>query len=1222
MRKHELFAARHGRLAPARTTSLVLLLATTALPALAQVPEQWCTDQHAAPGLYTTSFGVYGTNGGPSGCAVQYQTVASGTAWNQDYGGPDTYFSVPAGTGIQEFTVKVNYFSYWPAYAHPYWIVKVDGQTCASCTAELQPGSAYIVNTNDVYNEVTLKVRHTASYAWPDGVREFSLEPGFGSPPNVTPIIGQELRFKAVMIGTTFTEIQGYYNAPAMPLYILRDPPGDASYSSITNVSDVCSGTTSSMTTGNSQNGYFKARLGVAGTIPFVGLDYEIYGEVGVDLAASQSETSSNEYQTCLSTSATYNTPMTGAPDDVFIGSAVRYAYGQAIITTRPACGTVVLTNEFASAPVGTLMSYNYTESTIREDVIPDLIADIAGMAPGAERDRAETQLSVWYQTLAMNDAIKADAPFDVLRNFDGGGNGQTYSLTSSTTDSYSIEYDSQLESGLTFEFGVNLGGSGITAGGGAHFQQGYGRGETGSNVATNSVEYHLEDDDASDQFSVRVFRDEVFGTYVFALDSAQSRTSCSYEGGYQLDQPQLWIGSMGSSHAMLNEVTIGGNAIFPIYVCNNSNFERTYLLTSDANSNPLGGIISGYNGITSGSTVTLTVPANDCAPVGNIYLSQPDNSVVDFEGLLLTLSSACGDGVTSSASISAHFGAGNFGSYCQPSSVSGPALGDYVDGVVLSSLANTGSGNVAGASYTDYSGQSPASISRNAHLAIAITAGTATGDHFAAWIDYDRDGEFAASEKLGEFVNSAAGETQNIAFIVPLAPTGATILRVRGVHVGNGEPSPVDPCYSYVAGETEDYAVIINANDPADCNGVPNGTAYPGTACSDGNADTGNDTWTANCQCTGQLIDCAGVPGGFSIPGTLCDDNNPATGFDTYDANCLCIGVAYDCEGVVGGTATPGSPCNDANADTGNDVFDANCQCAGQLYDCLGVAGGATVPGSGCDDANAATTGDVYNAFCQCAGTLANDCEGVLGGPAQPGTACDDGDLSTGNDVYSTGCICAGLPFDCAGVAGGSASQGTPCDDGNPLSIDDVYDANCACIGTLEEDCAGVPGGTAQPGTACDDANAETGNDVYNAFCECAGQLIDCLGEAGGTALPGAPCDDGIAATENDAYTVGCVCEGVVGAGIAPAAAASTVWFTVQPNPNNGFFQLRPLGTDATPVRISVRNGLGQDVLAPFSANGQRIIDMDLNNVAPGAYYLVMVRAGEQHFEKVMIQR
>jgi subtilisin-like proprotein convertase family protein len=36
------------------------------------------------------------------------------------------------------------------------------------------------------------------------------------------------------------------------------------------------------------------------------------------------------------------------------------------------------------------------------------------------------------------------------------------------------------------------------------------------------------------------------------------------------------------------------------------------------------------------------------------------------------------------------------------------------------------------------------------------------------------------------------------------------------------------------------------------DCNGTPNGTALPGTACNDGNASTINDTFNASCQCVG----------------------------------------------------------------------------------------------------------------------------------------------------------------------------------------------------------------------------------------------------------------------------------------------------------------------------------------------------------------------------------
>jgi hypothetical protein len=50
------------------------------------------------------------------------------------------------------------------------------------------------------------------------------------------------------------------------------------------------------------------------------------------------------------------------------------------------------------------------------------------------------------------------------------------------------------------------------------------------------------------------------------------------------------------------------------------------------------------------------------------------------------------------------------------------------------------------------------------------------------------------------------------------------------------------------------------------DCLGAPNGTALPGTPCDDSDPGTGNDTWGADCSCTGSLIDCFGVPGGGAI--------------------------------------------------------------------------------------------------------------------------------------------------------------------------------------------------------------------------------------------------------------------------------------------------------------------------------------------------------------------
>lgn len=75
------------------------------------------------------------------------------------------------------------------------------------------------------------------------------------------------------------------------------------------------------------------------------------------------------------------------------------------------------------------------------------------------------------------------------------------------------------------------------------------------------------------------------------------------------------------------------------------------------------------------------------------------------------------------------------------------------------------------------------------------------------------------------------------------------------------------------------------------DCLGVPGGAAVPGTACDDANILTANDTWSADCLCTGQPVDCQGVPNGTALPGTACDDNDPNTGNDTWLSDCTCQG-------------------------------------------------------------------------------------------------------------------------------------------------------------------------------------------------------------------------------------------------------------------------------------------------------------------------------------------
>lgn len=149
---------------------------------------------------------------------------------------------------------------------------------------------------------------------------------------------------------------------------------------------------------------------------------------------------------------------------------------------------------------------------------------------------------------------------------------------------------------------------------------------------------------------------------------------------------------------------------------------------------------------------------------------------------------------------------------YCIPTSSSGTNDGDYIDGVVLGSINNTGSGSQGGPSYNNFTAMSTV-LEAGGTYSLSITGGSYSPDHYAAWIDYDGDGAFSPGEKLGEFTSSAGGQTQGINFTVPgSVDPGSTVMRVRGVYHLGGEPSPTDPCYNYAYGETEDYTVIISS--------------------------------------------------------------------------------------------------------------------------------------------------------------------------------------------------------------------------------------------------------------------------------------------------------------------------------------------------------------------------------------------------------------------------
>ncbi|HRO99124.1 MAG TPA: GEVED domain-containing protein, partial [Flavobacteriales bacterium] len=1006
-----------------RNIGLALLLGAVTQLSMAQPFQQGTIVPNTSDNIVVTSFKIM-EDPTPTCTGTKAVRVVSPSVTNAPSIPIEQNFSLQAGNGPQSFEVRVTMLYSNPQLPVNVPSVFIDDQFCSSCTV-FQPVIP-VIGTNPA--EYKYVITHQSGTAFStNGERKFTLRfTRMGSP---APVL--DIRFGAIMVGKSYTEVLGYYDTPSLPLYILRDPPGDASFSKLTSGSTTCFGQSHSVSTSLDENYWAKAKVGVAGEAGlFVTSEFELYFEAGTSVTATQSQTSEFEYKTCLSASSTWSTANSGTPDDVFIGSSIRYAYGMLTNVERTTCGTVTKSANFASTPVQRLSSYNLNESYIIGTTIPQLQQQIASLTPGSTPyNKAVQQLSVWQQAIALNAAIKANAPLKEVRSFNGGNTVFEYSETQTTSESRSIQYTAILEQGLSAEFGVGVGGSGVSAGGSIKMKNEYGNGETGSNESTNTMAYTLEDGDVLDNFVVEVRTDEVFGSNVFVLDSAASRTSCKYEGGFRLDQPQLWVGGTGNTTMTVTQAAIGSVVEYPLSICNGSDISRQYWLIVDNGTNTQGGgaIIQTLGGLQpgAGNGIMVTVPGGQCITT-TLTLQQPNPSIVDFNNINLYLYAACEEEyeprIRSYITISAFFGEGNIGNVCTPVTALGTSFGDFVDGVQLGSINNTGTGSSSGPAYTNYSGQFSTTLSHTGQYMVSITSGEFYENNFSVWIDYDRDGTFEADERIGSFTSSQAFQTTNIPFVVPpTASVGTTLMRVRASYMPWSDPANMDPCLAYDYGETEDYGIVINGNTPVDCSGTAGGTAHPGTACNDNNPSTGNDTWNANCQCIGIPVDCTGVPGGSNVPGTACDDGNPNTASDVYNANCQCVGQLIDCTGLAGGSALPGTACNDGIPSTGNDTWNANCQCVGLPIDCTGTPGGNALPGTACNDGNPLSTNDTYDSNCQCAGVLPLDCNGVPGGPAQPGTPCNDGNPDTGGDTYGANCLCAGLPFDCAGTPGGS---------------------------------------------------------------------------------------------------------------------------------------------------------------------------------------------------------
>ena len=278
-------------------------------------------------------------------------------------------------------------------------------------------------------------------------------------------------------------------------------------------------------------------------------------------------------------------------------------------------------------------------------------------------------QVEHWEHVIYMNEedkckSMSADSPyFDDMRNI---------SFDSGSPYSYTEKADTTHTNGVDFNIAVTIGGDiafGVDFASGAKFaldlmiKGGFGpKGEihyehTWENTA--EFEYKLDLNSPVSDMSVDIYKSPNNWSDVFRVRAGQ--TACPYQGQEvtkyykpgtelssattQIEKPQVRISNgqqNPSKHAVINDVPAGSSANFTLSLYNDSEAREdiTYVLRQNDESNS-NGLKLMIDGVTLSDGRSFVVNAGEVL-TKTLTVSQSDFSVLDYEGLGLSLISAC----------------------------------------------------------------------------------------------------------------------------------------------------------------------------------------------------------------------------------------------------------------------------------------------------------------------------------------------------------------------------------------------------------------------------------------------------------------------------------------------------------------------------------------------------------------------------------------------------
>ncbi len=499
---------------------------------------------------------------------------------------------------------------------------------------------------------------------------------------------------------------------PLKPIYILRDPPGDRSYSSIlqnTKLSFKYSSTTMN-TVGLTQGtevltsieqvvsepdlwdtvtvqedgGFiedFLGSLGIPGDEVYSHDSAYLYApgrdftegfsqETSSEVSVTHTNLSTKEYLEEISFSAQYSTSQldefVGGGGDIYIGYAQNISYGVAQVleidsnTCQPSLSKSLFIN-----PKGVKTMFLYSENYINQTLLPGLREFVMNEdLPDTTRNFYALQSLAWRRWLALNDTLKATGRNPQTITWDAGAViDQSVTTSKEQTTIWQDTY--QIDVGVAAEVGSD---SSVTE---------FDSTDTGYNTATTTtvttsasismnteelesiggsrtrgesqtIAFHLEDDDAGDVHSVKILTDSV-GLPVFRL--LGGATQCPWEKETQRREEVQLIVLPGQ---VIN-VPPDEPAVFSLRPANISETseDKTYQISVDQESNPNGAVIA-INGVVVEGSLVVDIPSGQQLALTMTVMRGPD--AYNYNNLRVRLSSLCDEKITTTATFSVSF--------------------------------------------------------------------------------------------------------------------------------------------------------------------------------------------------------------------------------------------------------------------------------------------------------------------------------------------------------------------------------------------------------------------------------------------------------------------------------------------------------------------------------------------------------------------------------------